>query len=337
MDSMFSKLQEKLHQAKISNVNYQLGKAKETLVTGSANYFRSFRPDPQQQHQQSSSSNVGSLIRSESTRFGELLGISSPGSGGPPCKVPKSTSLPSLNRYKYKSTEPEITEDPANAPAPDVLARFIRVVEEADDVKELRNARNRRNHPRGKIQSREDIRRRLANWDKHSSSSSSVPGNHKEGNLQICFINEVVSEEDEDQDQEQELEDEEASDPKDLERSRLDAIKREAERRLRACQTPGHRLSAQRKTPTSQSQSLLEILSSHGITPSSGSSGSDPRSLNIASLQIIVNHYHSRIESLNGALVQGLLEKDELQIEQEGQLCDIEDLLSSRTQPQKIT
>ena len=116
--------------------------------------------------------------------------------------------------------------------------------------------------------------------------------------------------------------------------SKLKALKREAERKLKACQV--QRRSGQLKEPAAAaaaaSKSLRDILSSYGITPSSSTCSNDPRTLNIASLQIIVNHYHTQIEGLNGELVRGLLEKDELQIEQEGQLCDIEDLVSSSSQ-----
>ena len=48
-----------------------------------------------------------------------------------------------------------------------------------------------------------------------------------------------------------------------------------------------------------------------------------------ARLQIIVNNYHNQVEELNEELVKELLTKDELQIEQDGQLVDIEDLSSS--------
>lgn len=51
--------------------------------------------------------------------------------------------------------------------------------------------------------------------------------------------------------------------------------------------------------------------------------------LNVAKLQIIVNHYHNDFELLNEELMQLLLAKDELQIEQDGQLLDIEDLSCS--------
>ena len=41
---------------------------------------------------------------------------------------------------------------------------------------------------------------------------------------------------------------------------------------------------------------------------------------------MIVNDFHNKIEALNEELVKELMKKDELQIEQDGQLVDIDDL-----------
>lgn len=54
MNSFLSKLQSKLHDAKISEVNHELGKVKEAVFQESANYFNNFKSD---------AANVGSLIR----------------------------------------------------------------------------------------------------------------------------------------------------------------------------------------------------------------------------------------------------------------------------------
>jgi len=48
--------------------------------------------------------------------------------------------------------------------------------------------------------------------------------------------------------------------------------------------------------------------------------------LNTPTLQVIVNDLHSKIERLNEHLVLQVIEKDELQIEQDSQLVDIDDL-----------
>ena len=48
--------------------------------------------------------------------------------------------------------------------------------------------------------------------------------------------------------------------------------------------------------------------------------------LNLAQLQIILNYLLSRIEELNGKLVEYLIERDELLMEQDSLLTDIEDI-----------
>ncbi|MGH0161298.1 UNVERIFIED_CONTAM: hypothetical protein FKN15_049078 [Acipenser sinensis] len=52
----------------------------------------------------------------------------------------------------------------------------------------------------------------------------------------------------------------------------------------------------------------------------------DLRDMTIGQLQVIVNDLHSQIESLNEELVQMLLIRDELHMEQDAMLVDIEDL-----------
>ena len=48
--------------------------------------------------------------------------------------------------------------------------------------------------------------------------------------------------------------------------------------------------------------------------------------MNTATLQVIVNDFHNKIEKLNEELVEELMHKDELQQEQDGQIIDIDDL-----------
>lgn len=54
--------------------------------------------------------------------------------------------------------------------------------------------------------------------------------------------------------------------------------------------------------------------------------------MNTATLQVIVNDFHNKIEKLNEELVEELMHKDELQQEQDGQIIDIDDL-SNRKWP----
>ncbi|XP_015189204.1 PREDICTED: ras guanine nucleotide exchange factor B isoform X2 [Polistes dominula] len=48
--------------------------------------------------------------------------------------------------------------------------------------------------------------------------------------------------------------------------------------------------------------------------------------LNVAQLQVIANDLHARIAALNEALVEGLLSRDDLHMEQDSMLVDVEDL-----------
>ncbi|KZC04288.1 Schwannomin-interacting protein 1 [Dufourea novaeangliae] len=48
--------------------------------------------------------------------------------------------------------------------------------------------------------------------------------------------------------------------------------------------------------------------------------------LNVAQLQVVANDLHARIAALNEALVEGLLRRDDLHMEQDSMLVDIEDL-----------
>ncbi|XP_064197554.1 schwannomin-interacting protein 1-like isoform X1 [Anguilla rostrata] len=52
----------------------------------------------------------------------------------------------------------------------------------------------------------------------------------------------------------------------------------------------------------------------------------DLRDMSLGQLQVIVNDLHSQIESLNEELVEMLVVRDELQVEQDAMLVDIEDL-----------
>ena len=125
-------------QVNLSDINHELGKAKESLVHETGNYF--------------GNSQVGSLIRSESTKFSNILGAKSKD----PPSLPKSTSLPVIqgqspdqfrrprgrsgarnlgSKYKYRSSYCEDEEDAGGALSPGdmldedcIVNRFIKVV-----------------------------------------------------------------------------------------------------------------------------------------------------------------------------------------------------------------
>lgn len=48
--------------------------------------------------------------------------------------------------------------------------------------------------------------------------------------------------------------------------------------------------------------------------------------MNIAQLQIIINEFHSFIETLNELLVKYLMDRDDLSMRQDSMLIDIEDI-----------
>jgi hypothetical protein len=48
--------------------------------------------------------------------------------------------------------------------------------------------------------------------------------------------------------------------------------------------------------------------------------------MNIAQLQIIINEFHSFIETLNDTLVRYLMDRDDLSMRQDSMLIDIEDI-----------
>ena len=108
------------------------------MVYETGNYFGNFKSDASQ---------VGSLIRSESTKFGGILGTKTK----TPPSLPKSTSLPVIqglspdqvrprsknigSKYKYRSSYCEQDEDDESVTSPadlidedSIVNRFIRVV-----------------------------------------------------------------------------------------------------------------------------------------------------------------------------------------------------------------
>lgn len=193
-------------------MNHELGKAKENLqsVYGTGNYIGNFRSD---------ASHVGTLIRSESTRFSSILG------GGKAKATPslsKSTSLPVIQdevkdtgsspdtcrrrknigtKYKYRSSyceqEPEVSS-PDSLDQETVVNRFIKVVG-ADQENKRRFEKREQTVVGGSkpLSSREDIRKKLASFGEETipEEPDIETGTN---NLEICFINETASDEDDD-------------------------------------------------------------------------------------------------------------------------------------------
>ena len=188
---IFDNFLSKLSQVNLTEINHQLGKAKE-------NYLQNFQSD---------GSHVGSLIRSESTRFGLILGAKERMPA-----LPKSTSLPVIqtlaspeeesrpgkdrtkfigNKYKYRSTAEG--EGPISSPQDileedSVVDRFIKVVgsEENKKVEGADSGKGR------SLSSREDIRKKLASFGEEDTICEEDE-EFDTNNLEICFINEIAS------------------------------------------------------------------------------------------------------------------------------------------------
>merc|ERR1711874_237512 len=91
---------------------------------------------------------------------------------------------------------------------------------------------------------------------------------------------------------------------------------------LGQCKQVARRQMVLEKQKTLEEDSLRKLL---GV----GSSEINPgilRGYNIATLQVIVNDFREKIECYNNELVKMLIEKDELQNEQDSMLIDIEDV-----------
>ena len=358
MNAFLSKVQSKFQEARISNVNHELGKVKENLVSESSAYLSNLRND---------AALVGSLIRSESAKISKLL------SAAPPVPeersgLPKSTSLPAISaksrsKYQYKSTlHPPAEEEDLGDQEEPVSDQFIRVVEyqESHDQETVVASRQCNN-------TREAIRQKLAFGSEDITKPATASNTVENKDLEICFINEAVSEEDdEDTRVKTELKEDSSEDQADDFEYDSDTVFPRSKSDWEAFRNPGSRLlhtfeatgesykakSFRKKLLQLQKEVQLNLQDCQQIAKSHIAKekkrqrnesalkklvGSYPDELspqkllefNITKLQVIVNHFHSEIERLNEDLVKLLLEKDELQIEQDSQLLDVEDLCHS--------
>lgn len=234
--SFLTKINEKLEEAKISDLNHELGK----WVQGSHAYLGHFKSD---------AANVGSRFKAESHRLGGRIwsknaaGSSGSSGGG----LPKSLSLPSFSsalsppsktptaaasrdprrKYRYKSsgvggtqanTHPESFFDEVDEDLlkgadvdlalgiseiqtkSDVVEKFIRVIENRDSAAEsslpVPSQPQVTSPPNTR---REDIRKKLAGFGESSEKEAKRQQSKeaKKGNdLEVCYINETILEED---------------------------------------------------------------------------------------------------------------------------------------------
>lgn len=203
-----SNLITKLSQVSLSDINHELGKAKESLVYESGNYIQNFKSD---------ASHVGSLIRSESMKFGSLLGTKE---GAP--ALPKSTSMPVIqnmnqippspdqeckpcsgrvrhigSKYKYRSNaegQKSVISPQEVLDEESIVNKFITVV----DGEESSNKKNKSsdNTKRKSLTSREDIRKKLASFGEEETIDEEDE-EFSNNNLEICFINDIASDDEE--------------------------------------------------------------------------------------------------------------------------------------------
>ena len=152
---------------------------------------------------------MGTLIRSESTKFSSMLGGAK--ARGPP-SLPKSTSLPVIqdevreevspdsvrlrknlgSKYKYRSSycEQEIS-------SPDTITdTFITEVGSEPEAGRRQGDQSGRSKP---ASSREDIRRKLASFGEETIQEEDWSDPGTGNNLEICFINETAFDEEEEQ------------------------------------------------------------------------------------------------------------------------------------------
>ncbi|KAK6310496.1 hypothetical protein J4Q44_G00185510 [Coregonus suidteri] len=189
----------------------------------------------------------------------------------------------------------------------------------------------------------------------NSCSKNGLPSRPQSGvNLQVCFVNDSSSDKDSDAEdsktetsldtplspvskQSSSLSDrdtgEEDSDP--LEECGFWRVQRRLQEEARvalALARPMARMQVEverqiqlhRRSPVADLLHHLPHIS-EGLMKRSLRRG-DMRDMSLGQLQVITNDLHSQIQSLNEELVQLLLMRDELHVEQDAMLVDVEDL-----------
>eukprot|EP00088_Acartia_fossae_P055492 TRINITY_DN6439_c0_g1_i1.p1 TRINITY_DN6439_c0_g1~~TRINITY_DN6439_c0_g1_i1.p1 ORF type:complete len:376 (+),score=85.72 TRINITY_DN6439_c0_g1_i1:145-1272(+) len=370
---VFGSLMSKISELSLSDLNHELGKAKESLMYGSSQYVQNFRSD---------AATMGSMIRSESTRFGDYMDkFKKP-------KMPKSTSLPVIqdkenigglplgngnisHKYQYRSRTIGSNFSPTLSPSDlledSVVAKFIKVVGEEEDIREEKISDTRKKEKRRPtVRTREDILKKLTDFgegdEDNTDSEDNIP---KKDDLEICFINErafddccaggdegdsidneALSDKDNGHNDEElsasinssvhsssmqaENSDDFAREPPagdamrsyELEKKR---IKEAACLALAQCQQIARSQALQEKQQSraSMGKKIKEIIGMDYAEINT----QHLRDMNITSLQVILNDMTESIEVYNKELVQLLISKDELQIEQESMLMDIGDIM----------
>lgn len=321
------------------------------------------------------------MIRSESTKFGNIFGAKSKD----PPSLPKSTSLPVIqglspeqyrprngsgaarnlgSKYKYRSSYCDQEDESEGVLTPgdlidedSIVNRFIKVVGSEENSspksKPVATAPIVRSTS---LSSREDIRKKLASFGEEETipEEEDQPGTNN--NLEICFINETASDDEGDvmvNPLESHSEDEDLpslnsiSNQNFVQKSKSDGdgfksmanfeeednkfkeekhkIQATAKLSLSQCKQVAKRQLAAEKQKRLNDDPLKKLL---GV--SSNDINQDLLSgYNINILQFVLNDFREKIEQHSTELVNLLIQKDELETEQDSMLIDIEDISHS--------
>ncbi|XP_043926405.1 schwannomin-interacting protein 1 isoform X2 [Protopterus annectens] len=241
------------------------------------------------------------------------------------------------------------------------------------EVRNQNQRQGRTNYTSAQKNERESIRQKLALGSFFDDGPGIYTSNSKSGkpslssrlqsgmNLQICFVNDSGSDKDSDADDsktetsldtplspmskqsssysDRDTTEEESESLDDMDFvSRQKKLQAEAKMAL-AMAKPMAKMQVEvekqnrKKSPVADllphMPHISESLMKRSLKPT------DLRDMTIGQLQVIVNDLHSQIESLNEELVQLLLIRDELHMEQDAMLVDIEDLTRHAESQQK--
>lgn len=358
----------RISELSLSDLNHELGKAKESLLYGSSQYVQNFRTDATQ---------VGSMIRSESTRFGDYMKP----------KMATSTSMPVIQdrqnmgslinhhnaeKYHYRSRPLGDNFSPVLSPIDtleeSVVAKFIRVVGATDDESGDNTAKNSSSKSvkpkrRPTVHTKEDILKQLTDF--HEEEEEKETEDHTKDNenddLEICFINEMLPIDDtealdddpivnnsnnysldnklclEQSDIKNNSEDSESDNEEVIPYWGVGAIQQFELEKKRIKESACHALAQCHQIARSQVAQERQVRRGSICRTIKDIIGMDYtelnetclRDMNVSSLQVIVNDMTESIELYNKELMQLLISKDELQIEQESMLMDIGDILQN--------
>lgn len=353
--SVLSSLQAKLEEARVSNLNYELGR----FVQDTKCYLSSTFKGP--------GNSLSGIPKSTSlplfpSGYNKRVSDSKNQGGG-------IVDGPITGKYKYRSSfrppsdedilgsvigediiEEEEEDQFSLTESSTVVEKFIRVIESSSNSKfenlptTAATKSSNNSEFAASNTNREDIRRKLAFNKPEPTSFEAKAKSNKKNDLEVCYINEIVDTEEESNTSG--LPDHRGFEPRPtgaLTRSQSECVsfvhqknsfQNQADEtassanvayKLSKCKQDAHRkMIVEKRNRTFHEVNTFNQLIGKSIE---GKLNADLLSqMNTATIQVIVNDFHNKIENLNEELVNELMKKDELQIEQDGQLVDIDDL-----------